>query len=92
MPETTYTPDQIATAARELLEASGSDQPERTWPPEGTLLAEHYTLSQALVHLEDEIRLLRERGFTDEHIADLLTGFDICVSPTELTRHSPRLD
>ncbi len=91
MSEPTYTPDEIATASRELLEAAGSDQPERSWPPEGTLLADHYTLPQTVRHLEDEIRMLRERGFTDEHIADLLTGFDICVTADELTRYTTPL-
>jgi len=91
MAERTYTPAQIATAARELLEASGSDQPARTWPPEGTLLAAHYTLPEAIHHLGDEIRLLRERGFTDEHIAGLLTGFEIEVTPAQLTYNTPPL-
>jgi len=91
MPNDTYTPAQIATAARELLEAAGSDQPARTWPPAGTLLADHYTLPETIHHLAGEIRLLRERGFTDEHIADLLTGFDITVTPAQLTHLSPPL-
>jgi hypothetical protein len=91
MPDT-YTAAQIATAARELLEAAGSEQPDKIWPPEGTLLSDTYTLPEALAHLEDEIRLLRERGFTDEHIADLLSGFDIEVTSDELTRYSPPLD
>jgi hypothetical protein len=91
MPDTTYTADQIATASRELLEAAGSEQPAETWPPEGTLLSDTYSLPEALHHLEDEIRLLRERGFTDEHIADLLTGFDIEVTPGQLTHYAPPL-
>jgi len=90
MPDT-YTPTQIATAARELLEAAGSDQPARTWPPAGTLLADHYTLPETIHHLAGEIRILRQRGFTDEHIAGILSGFDICVTSTQLTDLSPPL-
>jgi len=36
--------------------------------------------------LSDEVRLLRERGFSDERIADLFTGFDIQVTPGEISR------
>jgi hypothetical protein len=90
MAETTYTAEQIATAARELLEAAGSEQPEKVWPPEGTLVEDHaYTLTEALGHMEDEVRLLRERGFTDEHIADLLSGFDIEVTAHEIAHRYP---
>ena len=78
MAEPTYTADQVATAARELRQAAGSDE-------------EHFPLPQVLSMLQDEIRLLRERGFSDERIADLLTGFDIEVTADELLRHSPVL-
>ena len=71
----TFTADQIATAARELREAAGSDQ-------------ERFTAAQALFRLGDEIRLLRERGFTDGQIADLLTGFDIPITADDLRRHT----
>lgn len=80
MPETTYSAEQIAVAARELRQAAGADE-------------ERFTAAQAISMLADEIRLLRERGFTDAQIADLLTGFDICVSGHEIRDHSaaPRL-
>jgi len=93
MAETTYTAEQIATAARELMEAAGSEQPEKAWPPEGALVADYpYTAAEALGHLGDEIRLLRERGFSDEHIADLLSGFEIEVTASEIAhRYAERL-
>ena len=78
--EATYTAEQVAQAARELRQAAGTDE-------------EHFTASQALRMLAAEIRLLRERGFSDAQIADLLTGFDICVSADDVARHTvpPRL-
>ena len=78
--QTTYTAEQIAQAARELRQAAGSDE-------------ERFTAPQALRMLAEEIRLLRERGFNDEKIADLLTGFDISVSAEEVAQYStaPRL-
>ena len=33
--------------------------------------------------------LLRERGFSDERIAALFSGFDIEVSPEQIARHAP---
>ena len=71
----TYTADQVAQAARELRQAAGSDEQQFTTP-------------QALRMLADEIRLLRERGFNNAKIADLLTGFDICVSPDDVAKNS----
>ena len=73
--ERTYTAEQVAQAARELRQAAGSDE-------------EQFTASQAINMLAAEIRLLRERGFNDAKIADLLTGFDICVSADEVSRYS----
>ena len=75
MTNPTYTADQVAQAARELRQAAGSDE-------------ERFTAAQVLSMLGDEIRLLRERGFNDAKIADLLTGFDICVSANDVARHS----
>jgi hypothetical protein len=89
MPDTTFTAAQIAIAARELLDAAGS---EATPTSETLADAGPYTAAQAVHLLREEIRLLRERGFTDEQIADLLGGFDIEVSAEELSRNSPRLD
>lgn len=73
--EATYTVEQVAQAARELRQAAGSDE-------------ERFTAPQALRMLAGEIRLLRERGFTDAKIADLLTGFDICVSAEDVGRNT----
>jgi len=69
----TYTADQVARAARELREAAGASQ-------------ERFTSAQIVNMLADEVRLLRERGFSDDRIADLFTGFDIDVSPDEISR------
>jgi NAD(P)H-nitrite reductase large subunit len=75
----TYTTDQIATAARELREAAGVSE-------------ERYTSDQVIAMLDNEIRMLRERGFTDERIADLFSGFDIDVTPEQIARHAqPKL-
>ncbi|MGI4827658.1 MAG: hypothetical protein ACRYFU_05630 [Janthinobacterium lividum] len=73
--QNTYTAEQVAQAARELRQAAGSDE-------------EQFTAPQAIRMLADEIRLLRERGFNDSKIADLLTGFDICVSAEDVTRNT----
>jgi hypothetical protein len=71
--EQIYTADQVARAARELREAAGAPQ-------------ERFSSGQVVSMLSDEIRLLRERGFTDERIADLFTGFDIATTPDEIAR------
>jgi hypothetical protein len=71
--ELTYTADQIARAARELREAAGAS-PER------------FSALQVVAMLADEVRLLRERGFSDQRIADLFTGFDIQVTPEDISR------
>ncbi len=69
----TYTADQVARAARELRDAAGAPQ-------------EHFTSAQVVNMLADEVRLLRERGFSDQRIADLFTGFDIAVTSDEISR------
>jgi hypothetical protein len=71
--ELTYTPDQVARAARELREAAGASE-------------QRFTAAQVVAMLSDEVRLLRERGFDDQRIADLFTGFDICVSAQDISR------
>ena len=71
-----YTADQVATAARELREAAGADE-------------ELFTGEQVISMLGEEILLLRERGFSDQRIADLFTGFDIEVTPEQIARHEP---
>ncbi len=71
----TYTIDQIAVAARELREAAGAED-------------ERYTGAEVISLLEDEIQILRQRGFTDKRITDLFTGFEIDVKPGQIERHS----
>lgn len=68
-----YTTDQVARASRELREAAGASQ-------------QRFTAAQVVAMLSDEVRLLRERGFDDQRIADLFTGFDIEVTPGEIAR------
>lgn len=71
-----YTTMQIAMAARELREAAGADE-------------ERFTADEAIEMLDDEIRMLRERGFTHEQIAGLLTGFEIEVTTEQIAKHTP---
>jgi hypothetical protein len=73
--EALYTADQVAVAARELREAAGAEQ-------------ELFTGEQVIAMLSEEILLLRERGFTDERIAGLFSGFDIEVTPEQIARHA----
>ena len=68
-----YTADQVARAARELREAAGASQ-------------ERFTAAQVVAMLSDEVRLLRERGFDDQRIADLFIGFDIDTTPDQISR------
>ena len=70
-----YTADQVATAARELRQAAGADE-------------QRFSTQQVVSMLSDEVRMLRERGFTDERIADLLSGFDIDVTSEEIGRET----
>ena len=74
--ERMYTTTQLARAARELREAAGSEE-------------QRVNTSEAIEMLDDEIRLLRERGFTDEQIASLFTGFDIEVTTEQIAQHAP---
>jgi hypothetical protein len=74
--EKKYTPAQVAVAARELREAAGAEE-------------ERFTADQVIAMLDDEIRMLRERGFTDDRIADLFTGFDIDVTTEQIAQHAP---
>jgi hypothetical protein len=75
--EAKYTADQIAIAARELRQASGADD-------------QFFTATEAIGMLQEEIHLLRERGFSDESIADLLIGFDIEVTADDILHHTPK--
>lgn len=72
----TYTITQIAVAARELREAAGVEE-------------QRVTAEQAVEMLDDEIRMLRERGFTDEQIAGLFTGFEVEVTTEQIAKHAP---
>jgi alkylhydroperoxidase family enzyme len=74
--ERMYTTTQLALAARELREAAGSEE-------------QTVNTSEAIAMLDDEIRLLRTRGFTDEQIASLFTGFDIEVTTEQIAEHAP---
>ncbi|MGH6875861.1 MAG: hypothetical protein ACREHV_00630 [Rhizomicrobium sp.] len=38
--------------------------------------------------LSDEVRLLRERGFSDERIAHPFTGFDIQTTADQIARYA----
>jgi hypothetical protein len=75
MASKTYSIDQVAIAARELREAAGAHE-------------ERFTGTQVVELLSDEIRILRERGFTDERITGLFTGFDIDVKKAQIERRS----
>lgn len=66
-----YTAEQIALASRDLRDAAGAPE-------------EQFTLRQAVGMLSDEIRLLRERGFSNERIADLFTSFDIQATASDI--------
>jgi hypothetical protein len=72
--EKTYTADQVATAARELRQAAGAGE-------------ERFTAAQVAAMLAREIGLLRERGFSDQRIADLFSGFDIDVAPEDISQN-----
>jgi hypothetical protein len=74
--ERKYTITQLALAARELRQAAGSEE-------------QIVNTTEAIEMLDDEIRLLRERGFSDEQIASLFTGFDIEVSAEQIAQHEP---
>jgi len=74
--ERMYTTTQLALAARELREAAGAEE-------------QTVTAGEAIEMLDDEIRLLRERGFSDEQIAALFTGFDIEVTAEQIAQHAP---
>lgn len=71
----TYSIDQIAIAARELRQAAGA-------------IEERFTGNQVVELLGGEIQILRERGFTDDRITRLLTGFDIELKPGQIERRS----
>lgn len=69
--DSTYTVDQVARVAIELRQAAGTEE-------------QRFSGEQVIGMLSEEIRLLRERGFTDDQIADLLSGFDIDVTAKDI--------
>jgi alkylhydroperoxidase family enzyme len=71
----TYTADQVARAARELRDAAGASE-------------QSFTAPEVIAMLSDEVRLLRERGFSDQRIAELFSGFDIQTSAEEIARNA----
>jgi NAD(P)H-nitrite reductase large subunit len=71
----TYTTEQIAVVGRELREAAGA-------------LEERFTADEALDFLDGDIQALRHRGFTDQRITDLLTGFDLELNKNQVERRS----
>jgi alkylhydroperoxidase family enzyme len=72
----TYSTTQIALATRELREAAGAGE-------------QRFTAEEAIGMLDDEIRVLRERGFTDEQITGLFTGFEIEVTTEQIAEPAP---
>ncbi len=77
--EKRYTTIQVAIAARELREAAGSEE-------------ELFSGDDVIRMLNDEVRMLRERGFTDEHIAELFQGFEIEVTTEQIAQQGePKL-
>jgi hypothetical protein len=69
----TYSVEQVARASVELRQAAGAAE-------------ERFSAEDVVGMLGEEIRMLRERGFSDEKIAELLGGFDIDVTAEELGR------
>ena len=77
--ERRYTAQEILTAARDLQDAAGSPEvPPHV--PEG----QDFNVEQAINLLSAEIRILRERGFSNERIADLFTSFDIEATSADI--------
>ncbi len=74
-----YSAETIIIAARDLQDAAGT--PEK--PIEASAEVQ-YTLEQAIQLLSVEIRLLYERGFSNERIADLVTSFEIEATAADL--------
>ncbi len=92
----TYTAEQVAIAARDLRDAAGAVITETGsftgGGPNVTDVQSQTTeaslnVEQVVDALNPEIRLLRERGFTDERTADLLRGFDIEVTAHDIHRY-----
>ncbi len=77
--EQSYTAQQIIIAARDLQDAAGSPEKPIEVADDVT-----YTLEQAVALLSAEIRILRERGFSNERIADLFTSYEIEAKASDI--------
>jgi hypothetical protein len=73
--QSTYSADQVARAARELRDAAGTPE-------------QRFTAPQVIAMLSDEVSLLRERGFSDDRIAELFGGFEIQTTAEEIARYT----
>ena len=78
----TYTTAEVARAATELRDAAGTQESRDPFGSE----EERVSGDDAIRMLSEEIRLLRERGFSDDRIADLLQGFDIDVTAKDIAQ------
>jgi hypothetical protein len=78
--ERTYTTADISRAATELRDAAGTEEDREPFGSE----EERVNTEEAIRLLAEEIRLMRERGFSDDRIADLLQGFDIDVTAKDI--------
>jgi hypothetical protein len=83
--EQRYTAEMIIVAARDLQDAAGAPEKPIEVPAD-----EQYTLSQTIQFLSPEIRILRERGFSDQRIAELCTGFEIEATAADIEQHYER--
>ena len=82
--EAEYTTEQVTIAARELLQAAGSETDASPIAAAGP-----FSTKDPVAALSEGVHLLRVRGFTDERIASLITGFDIEVSAEDVAKHAP---
>jgi hypothetical protein len=82
-----YTAATIIVAARDLQDAAGSPEKPIEVPDD-----EQYSLGHAIALLSTEIRMLRERGFSNERIADLFTGFEIEATAADIESYYERID
>ncbi|MEO6803472.1 MAG: hypothetical protein ABI197_09550 [Granulicella sp.] len=80
-----YSAATIIVAARDLQDAAGSTEKPIQVPDD-----ELYTLGHAIALLSTEIRILRERGFSNERIADLFTGFEIEATAADIEKFYER--
>jgi hypothetical protein len=82
-----YSAETIIVAARDLQDAAGT--PEKPIEVPANV---KYTLEESIQLLSAEIRILRERGFSDERIAGLFTGFEIEATASDIEKYYERSD